>query len=146
MSVDQDAYHTERFVVFDEAHPAHVGGEIVDKIDIFDRAFAAFFVAEIELQIFRLGKHLKPFLKRFHIDRADLFPLTKQIGHKMTANETPAAANYDFFRFHFAIQHPNEPGTLPGKSAASTCSKLHALVGPVARLSQKPIAQEKVNK
>jgi len=43
---------------------------------------------------------LEPFLERFHIDRADLVALTKQIGHQMAANEAPATANDDFARFH----------------------------------------------
>ena len=31
MRVDEHAQHAERLVVFDESHPAHVGGEIVDR-------------------------------------------------------------------------------------------------------------------
>ena len=54
---------------------------------------------------------MEPFLKWFHINRADLFTLTKQIGHEMAANESAPPTDHDFFRFHFEIQHPNEPGT-----------------------------------
>ena len=33
VGVDEDREHAEGFVVFDEAHAAHVGGEIVDFAD-----------------------------------------------------------------------------------------------------------------
>ena len=147
MGVDQDAQHAKRFVVFDETHAAHVRGEIVDKVDARDRAFAAFFFAKIELQIFGLGEHLKPFLERFHIDRANFFSLAEQVRHQMAADKAAAAANYDFFRFHLASRRPNESGTLPGKRAASTRSKLHALLAatPLGR-AQKPVAHKIINK
>src|SRR5205823_4189480 len=127
----------------DETHSAHVGGEIVNKIDIPYRALATSLVLQIELQIFRFRKHLEPFLKWFHINRADLFTLTKQIGHEMAANESASPTDHDFFRFHFVIQHPDEPGTLPGKRLASTCSKLYAFAG--GGRAEQPVAQEIVN-
>src|SRR5205807_3528744 len=59
----------------------------INKIDIGDGAFATFLFPKIELQIFRFRKHLKPLLKRFHVDHAHLRALFEQIGDKMTANE-----------------------------------------------------------
>src|SRR5437016_894171 len=109
MGVDQHAQHAKRFVVFDETHPAHVGGEIVNKIDIRHRALATFLLAKIELQIFRFRKHLKPFRERFHIDRPDGFTLAKEIGHEMAADETASAANYDFFRFMLQLSARMSP-------------------------------------
>ena len=55
----------------------------------------------------------------------------------MAADETASAANYDFFRFHFATERPNEPGTLPGKRVASTRSKLHAFIRRQALAAQE---------
>src|SRR5215469_2869192 len=102
MRVDEHAQHAERFIVLDETHPAHVGREIVNKIDIRHSALAALTVAQIELQTFGLGKHLKPFLERLHINRANFFSLAKKIGYQMTTDKASAATNYDFFIFHFA--------------------------------------------
>ena len=94
MGVDQHAQRAKRLVVFDETHPAHVGREVVNKIDIGDGAFATFLFPKIELQIFRFRKHLKPLLKRFHVDHAHFRALFEQIGDKMTANEAAPAADH----------------------------------------------------
>src|SRR6266404_1050021 len=102
MRVNQHAQHAHRFVVFDETHAAHVRGEIVDEIDISDRALAALLVAEIELHVFNFWEHLKPFLEGFHIHGSDFLALTKEISDQMAANKSAAAADYDFLWFHLA--------------------------------------------
>src|SRR5207247_6529154 len=145
MRVNQHAQHTKGFVVFDKTHSAHVGGEVVDKIDIGDGALATFLFLKIELQIFRFRKHLEPFLEWFHIDYANLFALAKQVGREMAANEAASPADHDFFRFHFATLAPERPRTLLGKRVASTGSKLHALFDGRRRRPKKPIAQEIIN-
>ena len=37
VGVDQHRQHAERLVVLDEAHPAHVGGEVVDVVHRRDK-------------------------------------------------------------------------------------------------------------
>src|SRR5215467_14180335 len=143
MRVDEHAQHAKRFIVLDETHAAHISSEVVNKIDIRHGAFAVLFILKIDLQIFRFGEHLKPFLERLHINRANFFSLAKQIGHQMTTDEAAAATNYDFFRFHFSSRS-NEAATLTGKRAASTRSKITDLLD-ARRRTKQPIAHEIVN-
>ena len=100
MRIDQHAQHTKRLVVFDETHSAHVGGEIVNKINIGHRALTVVLVAQIELQVLHFREHLKPFIKWFHIHRANFVTLPKQIGHQMAANKAASAADHDFLGSH----------------------------------------------
>ena len=93
--VDQHGEHAQSFVVFDEAHAAHVGGEVVDIADAAARFLA--FVAEIEigLDVLDVVEHLVPLVERFDVDAANpLDALLAQLRDQMSANE-PAAACYE---------------------------------------------------
>ena len=71
MRVDQHRQHAQGRVVLDEAHAAHVGGEVVDDHGVARRSFAGVLVLQIQLQILRLGKTLVPLVEGLDIDGAD---------------------------------------------------------------------------
>ena len=58
--VDQHRQHAQGAVVFDEAHAAHVGREVVDDGGLAARRLAGLFVLQVQLQILDLGKTLIP--------------------------------------------------------------------------------------
>jgi hypothetical protein len=93
MRVDQHAEHAERLVVLDEAHPSHVGGEIVDFAGARDRLLACFPPPEVELQVLRLGEALMPLLQRFDIDRADAKAVREETSSEVAADEAAGAAD-----------------------------------------------------
>gem|GEM_PF-3927738 len=101
MRVDENRQHTKGFVVFDEAHPAHVGGEVVNDLRPVERSFASVELLQIKLKIFHLGKMLVPFGKWFEIDRTNvLMTLAAQLRNQMAANKTSRSANNDFLCIH----------------------------------------------
>ena len=51
MRVDQDAQHAQRFVILDEAHAAHVGGEVVHDGGVRQRLVAGPEVHQVELAL-----------------------------------------------------------------------------------------------
>src|SRR6185436_7449133 len=97
MRVDEHREHAERAIVFDEAHPAHVRGEIIDLCGIAQRGLASFSLLKIQLQILDLGKDLVPVIKRLLINGANVpMALAKQVTHQMTADEPTGAADDNF--------------------------------------------------
>src|SRR5205807_3014903 len=61
-------------------------------------------VEQIELEIFSFRKHLKPFLKRSHINRAHFVSLPKQIRYEMAANKAASATDHNLPRSHSRIE------------------------------------------
>ena len=61
-----------RLVVLDEAHAAHVGGEVVDDVCAAQRGLAVLLLLQIEAEVLRLGEALIPLVKRFDVDGADV--------------------------------------------------------------------------
>ncbi len=95
--VDQHAEHAEGAVVFDEAHAAHVGGEVIDDFGALERFIASGFFLEIELEVFDVGEFLIPLVEGFDVDGADVgVALGEEVGHEMTADETAGAADDNF--------------------------------------------------
>src|ERR1700750_1163630 len=93
--VDEDREHAQGFVLLDEAHPAHVCGEIVDLRRAAGSDFAVFLQVEIEADIFDVVESLIPLMKRFNVDRADRRAASApQIRDESTADET-TCAGYD---------------------------------------------------
>ncbi len=87
MHVDAHAEHAEGLVVLDEAHPAHVGGEVVDLIGALQGAVAVVFLAQVEGSVVRLGKLLEPLVGGLDVDGAHLVvALPQQIRHEVAAS------------------------------------------------------------
>src|SRR5207248_11464559 len=69
-----DLEHAQSLVVFDEAHAAHIGGEVVDgaAVAAAEGFLAGVFQIQIELEIFHFGENLIPLIERLDVDRADV--------------------------------------------------------------------------
>ena len=94
MGVDQHREHAEGFVVFDEAHAAHVGGEVVDFAHSVAGTLASFAELEIGLDVFDVVEDLIPLVERFDVDAADvLVALVAEMGDQVSTDETTAASN-----------------------------------------------------
>src|ERR1043166_3721359 len=102
VGVDEHREHAERAVVFDEAHAAHVGGEIVNDGRVLQRLFAGVLFLEIELEIVDVGEALVPFVERFQVHGPHVrVPLPEEVRDEVAADESAAAA-YNNFLFHTA--------------------------------------------
>src|SRR5205809_7639103 len=96
LRVDQHADHAQAFVELDEAHPAHVAGEVVDDIHSLDRVGS--FVAQVQIRddVLSLRMNLVPLGGWLDIDAADvLVSLGEQIADEMPADKPAAATDYD---------------------------------------------------
>ena len=71
VGVDEHAEHAEGFVVFDEAHAAHVGGELEDDVGAFGGLEAVVLVLEVEREVFDVLGDLVPLVERLDVDGAD---------------------------------------------------------------------------
>src|SRR5437899_2835262 len=100
MRVNQHADHAKGFVIFDEAHAAHISRKIVDDIRIAHRSFADLFFLEIEPLIFHRRKKLKPFIDWLYIHGPNICALTNKVRYQMAADESTGATDYRFSRRH----------------------------------------------
>ena len=57
-------------ISFDNAHPAQVGGGVVDMVRVFQGAVAVVFFAQVEGLVGRLREFLKPLVRRLEVDGA----------------------------------------------------------------------------
>ena len=70
MRVDQDAEHTKRFVMFDEADPAHVRCEVIDFAYVAGHSsLAGRPILQIKCHVLYVFKSLIPLFKWLDIDR-----------------------------------------------------------------------------
>ncbi len=96
MRVDEHAEHAEGFVVFDKAHTAHVGGEVVDHFGVFADELAGVDALHIHHQIFHIRVELIPVIQRFLVDRADVrVALIAKKLDEVSADESAGAENRD---------------------------------------------------
>jgi hypothetical protein len=97
VGVNEDRKHTERFVVLDKTHPAHVCGEIIDFFGAFGRDFAILFEVQVQLQVLDVVEALVPLLERLHVYRTNplISALSKRI-HEMAANKPACAGYHDY--------------------------------------------------
>jgi hypothetical protein len=96
VGINQHTEHTQGFVVLDEAHAAHIGGEIVNDMSTLQRRVAIPQVFEIEDEIIDLVKDLIPIRHRFHIHRSHLsVALPKEFRDEMAPDKAAAAADND---------------------------------------------------
>ena len=87
--------HAERLVVLDEAHAAHVGGEIIDFVRALGRCLAVFAQIQVERKIFDIIKALVPLFERLDIHGANaLVSLAAQVRHQMPADKSSCAGNH----------------------------------------------------
>src|SRR4030095_10738464 len=72
MRVDQDAEHTKRFVMLDEADPAHVRCEVVNFAHAAGHSsLAGSAILQVKCQVLSIFKTLIPLVERLDIDRAN---------------------------------------------------------------------------
>jgi hypothetical protein len=97
MRVDEDREHTERLIVLDESHAAHVCGQVINQGRPFDGLLGGFLFAKIENHIFDIIELLVPSAERLDIDRAKIgVALPPEIGNEMAADESASAADDNF--------------------------------------------------
>ena len=107
MGVDEHAQHAEGFVVFDEAHAAHVGGELEDGGDAFGGAVAGVLVLEVEDEILDAVSDLIPVVERLLVDAADdLDPIGKEVLDQMATDEAARAADGHFLTLEIHSEAP----------------------------------------
>jgi hypothetical protein len=94
MRVNQHGQHAKGFVVLNEAHSAHVGGQIVDFARAIASRAARGQVLQVENHVLDLFVHLIPFLEGLDIDRAQVrITLLAEVGQQMAANKAAAAGD-----------------------------------------------------
>jgi hypothetical protein len=94
--VDEDgaqAFHAE---TLDEAHAAHVGGEVVDFHRAFADAMAVGLDAHVQAEIFHAGHVQIPLVKRLLVHRADVGKtLFLEIKREVAGDESARAGDDD---------------------------------------------------
>jgi hypothetical protein len=94
LRVDEDGEHAERLVALDEAHPAHVGGEVHDRRGARGRLVAGGLLAQVEDAVVRVVEELVPLLERLHVDRAHvLVAAAEKLRDEVAADEPPATGD-----------------------------------------------------
>ncbi len=88
VGVDQHIDHARPFVAFDEAHTAHVAGEVEDGTNVGDHLLASLAVAKVGHDVLGIRMDLVPPIGRLDVDCSDLAALGKEAGHKVAADET----------------------------------------------------------
>jgi prepilin-type N-terminal cleavage/methylation domain-containing protein/prepilin-type processing-associated H-X9-DG protein len=120
MRIDEHGEHAKGFVVFDEAHATHIGGEIVNGVGAFESLVASIGEREVELEVFDAGSALIPFIERLDIDRANILEtLADEISDQVAANKTTAAAHNNFIVFHGLYFGKLSHSLVQGKSVKS---------------------------
>ena len=72
MGVDENGAQAFDAEAFDEAHAAHVGGQVVDLHGAFANSAAIGLNAHVQTQILNAGNVEIPFVKRLFVHRADV--------------------------------------------------------------------------
>ena len=103
VGVDEDAEHAEGFVVFDEAHAAHVGGEVVDDFGVFADELAGVDALDVHDEVFDVSVELIPVVEGFLVDGADVgVSLLLEEFDEVAADES-AGSGDDCFAFQVVI-------------------------------------------
>ena len=104
MRVDQHGQHAQSFVVFDEAHAAHVGGELKDNLGAGGGQEAGIFILQVEGEALYVVGDLVPLVERFDVDGAnDLDAVVEQVLHEMAADESAGTADDCLFSFELHL-------------------------------------------
>src|SRR5262249_56043072 len=94
VGVDEHGEHAQGFVVFDETHAAHVGGQIIDVRRATSRCFAVFLHIEIEGNIFHVIEALIPLIERLYINATDALKTAAAQRRNKRAADEAACATY----------------------------------------------------
>jgi len=106
MGVHQHTQHAKRFIVMDESHAAHVGGQLENDVKPASSPPARRQIAKVASQIFDVGRRLVPFLQRLNVDRADnIDSLGQQVLDEVAANEASSTADSDSLVLKFQRQY-----------------------------------------
>src|SRR5271165_2166085 len=92
MGVNQHREHTKSFVLLDESHAAHVGGEIVDITGALGRCFAVLLFIQIQREILNVSVSLVPMRQRLDIDGANTFVALRPQGSNKSATDKATGA------------------------------------------------------
>src|ERR1700759_694988 len=106
MRVDKHRKHALSLVRFDEAHPAHVGREVVDDVNVANGLTAVLEHRQVELMRLDTLGNLIPAVEGFDVHTSDLNPTLTEGPGEMTADE--AAASRD--EGCFMLAHPGTSG------------------------------------
>src|SRR5277367_335537 len=105
VGVDEHGEHAERFVAFDKAHAAHVGGEIVNVAGPFGDSLATRFQIQIQGEVFDAGEVLIPLTEGLNVHSPDSRAAPRAQARYETAADESAGACDDY---EFAlIVHPD---------------------------------------
>ena len=92
--IDQHGQHAQRLVVLDEAHAAHVGGQVVNLHGALGGRLAVFLEIQIEGEILDVVEALVPFVERLDVHRANVaVALLAQQRDQRAANKTARASH-----------------------------------------------------
>ena len=95
-SVDQDGQHAVRLVGLDEAHAAHVGGQVVDPARAGADALTGLGIAQVGHDVLHAVDELVPLRQGLAVHRAHAALLPgDEVGHQMSADESPGAGDDD---------------------------------------------------
>ncbi len=119
MGVDEHREHAGGLVVLDEAHAAHVGGEVEDLLDAVDRGPAGAELAQVEDEVLGAGVHLVPLAERLDVGRADLVAAAQQVGDQPSADESATAGDE-----HARYRHGGAPGIVGRCFSTASCESL----------------------
>src|SRR5271166_4885658 len=100
MCIDEYRQHAQRLVALDKAHPAHVGGKVVDVACVSECLCAGIDQTKIRNSVLRLTMDLIPLIERLQIHRPDLVAVTEQVGDEMTPDEASTACDYSQITAH----------------------------------------------
>ena len=92
VGVDQDVEHAERLVVFDEAHTAHVRGQLVDCGRPCGGGIAVVLVSEIEREVLHAVSELMPLVEWLDVHGANVVEATaKEALDDVSANKAASS-------------------------------------------------------
>ena len=101
VGVDQHRQHAQGLVVLDEAHAAHVGGQIINVLSAGGGLDAVLAQVQIEDEVLHVVKNLIPLVERFDIHGADPgISLAAEIGDQSPSDKAPASSHYNQLIFH----------------------------------------------
>jgi hypothetical protein len=104
MRIDEDSEHAQGFVIFDEAHAAHVRSQVVNRVRALQSPVGCLEQLKIKLKILHAGSALIPLVQRLDVNGPDiLITLADKIGDEVAADKAAAAAHNDFFTLHNAV-------------------------------------------
>ena len=95
--IDQNRQHAECSVRFNEAHPAHVGSQVVNFRGAFGGPFAVLFEVQIDRKILNVIKLLVPLIEWLDVNPTHIpVPLLAQNRYQRAPNESACTSHQNF--------------------------------------------------